>query len=245
MGDSPIVKLIKSEPDVKNVDRSLGQWCVFLTKFRATRSPTRVDHTTPHMTMCLVNPRLIREPHGHEPAISLCLFCSISIMTSGSSTMWCKGRGVLGTPTVVTYQELQNDDSKLLAKQEQIQSDQSTDFKVDIDDILSEAHSSTYSIHSVSTKMSDDLKQIYWWSSMECKISKFVAKCLVCQQVKAGHQVLSGLLQPIMISKWKWERVTMDFVSGLPLTQRKKDSIGWIVRTGNTDSGGHVTVLHS
>ena len=54
------------------------------------------------------------------------------------------------------------------------------------------------------------------------KISEFVSKCLVCQQMKAKHQVPSGLLQPVMVPESKWDRVTMDFVSGLPLTPRKK-----------------------
>ena len=63
---------------------------------------------------------------------------------------------------------------------------------------------------------------------MKRDVSEFVSKCLVCQQVKSEHQVSSGLLQPIMILEWKWDRVTMDFVSGLPLSSRKKDAI-WIV----------------
>ncbi|KAA3474098.1 DNA/RNA polymerases superfamily protein [Gossypium australe] len=47
-------------------------------------------------------------------------------------------------------------------------------------------------------------------------------------QVKAEHQVSSGLLQLIMIPEWKWERITMDFVSGLPLSLGKKDAI-WVI----------------
>ncbi|XP_016742963.1 uncharacterized protein [Gossypium hirsutum] len=35
----------------------------------------------------------------------------------------------------------------------------------------------------------------------------------------------SGLLQPVIVPDWKWDRVTVDFVSGLPLTPRKKDSV--------------------
>ncbi|KAA3469677.1 reverse transcriptase [Gossypium australe] len=50
----------------------------------------------------------------------------------------------------------------------------------------------------------------------------------VCQQVKTEHRVPSGLLQPILIPEWKWDRVTMDFVSGLPLTPRKKD-MNWVI----------------
>ncbi|KAG8501142.1 hypothetical protein CXB51_003224 [Gossypium anomalum] len=46
--------------------------------------------------------------------------------------------------------------------------------------------------------------------------------------VKAEHQVPSGLLQPIMVPEWKWDRITMDFVSGLPLTPGKKDAI-WVI----------------
>ncbi|KAA3486012.1 integrase [Gossypium australe] len=94
--------------------------------------------------------------------------------------------------------------------------------------ICDEAHSSKLSIHPGSTKMYNDLKQHYWWHGMKRDISDYVSKCLVCQQVKAEHQVPSGLLQPIMIPEWKWDRVTMDFVSGLPLTPSKKDSI-WVI----------------
>ena len=63
---------------------------------------------------------------------------------------------------------------------------------------------------------------------MKIDVSEFVTKCLVCQRVKAEHQVPSGLLQPIRIPEWKWDRITMDFVVGLPLTWRKHDSV-WVV----------------
>ena len=63
---------------------------------------------------------------------------------------------------------------------------------------------------------------------MNRDISEFVTKCMVCQKVKAEHQVSSGLLQPIKIPEWKWNRITMDFVVGLLVTRRKHDLV-WVV----------------
>ena len=63
---------------------------------------------------------------------------------------------------------------------------------------------------------------------MKRDVSEFVTKCMVCQKVKAEHQVPSGLLHPIRIPEWKWDRITIDFLVGLPLTGRNHDSV-WVV----------------
>ena len=60
--------------------------------------------------------------------------------------------------------------------------------------ILEEAHSGSFSIHPSSTKIYQDLKMSSWWSEMKRDILEFVTKCLVCQRVKAEHQVPPGLL---------------------------------------------------
>ena len=76
--------------------------------------------------------------------------------------------------------------------------------------------------------MYQDLKEKYWWVSMKREIAEFVARCDVCQRVKAEHQRLAGLLQPLPIPEWKWEEVGMDFITGLPRTQSGCDSI-WVI----------------
>ena len=63
---------------------------------------------------------------------------------------------------------------------------------------------------------------------MKKDISEYVSKCLMCQQVKAKHQVPSSLLNPLPIPQLKWDNITMDFVSGFPLTQRKHDAV-WVI----------------
>ncbi|GJV15914.1 putative reverse transcriptase domain-containing protein [Tanacetum coccineum] len=66
--------------------------------------------------------------------------------------------------------------------------------------------------------MYQDLKPLYWWLKMKADIATYVSKCLTCAKVKAEHQKPSGLLQQPEILVWKWERITMDFVSRLPRT---------------------------
>ncbi|KAL4032651.1 hypothetical protein IC575_005732 [Cucumis melo] len=95
-------------------------------------------------------------------------------------------------------------------------------------ELLSEAHSSPFSMHPGSTKMYQDLKRVYWWRNMKREVAEFVSRCLVCQQVKAPRQKPAGLLQPLSIPKWKWENVSMDFITGLPRTLRGFTVI-WVV----------------
>ena len=48
------------------------------------------------------------------------------------------------------------------------------------------------------------------------------------RELKAEHQRPTGLLQPIKVPEWKWEEVGMDFIVGLPHTQKGYDSI-WVI----------------
>ncbi|XP_073056906.1 uncharacterized protein [Primulina eburnea] len=95
-------------------------------------------------------------------------------------------------------------------------------------DILIDAHATPYSIHPGSTKMYKDLKPLFWWPGMKKDIAQFVAQCLTCQQVKIEHQRPAGLLKPLPIPEWKWEHITMDFILGLPRTQRGFNAI-WVI----------------
>jgi hypothetical protein len=73
--------------------------------------------------------------------------------------------------------------------------------------ILKEAHDSDYSMHPGSTKMYQDLKKKYWWYGLKRDVAAHVAKCDVCQRVKAKHQRPAGLLHPLKILEWKWEEI--------------------------------------
>ncbi|GKC50593.1 putative reverse transcriptase domain-containing protein [Tanacetum coccineum] len=94
--------------------------------------------------------------------------------------------------------------------------------------IMHESHKSKYSIHPGSDKMYQDIKNVYWWPNMKADIATYVCKCLTCAKVKSEHQRPSGLLVQPEIPQWKWDNITMDFVTKLPKSSQGYDTI-WVI----------------
>ncbi|GJR50985.1 putative reverse transcriptase domain-containing protein [Tanacetum coccineum] len=94
--------------------------------------------------------------------------------------------------------------------------------------IMHESHKSKYSIHPGSEKMYQDVKKLYWWPNMKADIATYVSKCLTCAKVKAEHQRQSGLLVQPEMPQWKWDNITMDFVTKLPKSSQGYDTI-WVI----------------
>jgi hypothetical protein len=107
--------------------------------------------------------------------------------------------------------------------------------------ILDEAHNTRFSIHPGSNKMYQDLKQRFWWTKMKIEIAKYVARCDTCRRVKVEHLKSAGMLQPLPIPSWKWEDISMNFITGLPKTSRGFDSI-WVIVDRLTKSAHFVPV---
>ncbi|GJZ60411.1 putative reverse transcriptase domain-containing protein [Tanacetum coccineum] len=69
--------------------------------------------------------------------------------------------------------------------------------------IMHESHKSKYSIHPGSDKMYQDMKKLYWWPNMKADIATY-------------------------IPEWKWDNITMDFVTKLPKSSQGYDTI-WVI----------------
>jgi hypothetical protein len=94
--------------------------------------------------------------------------------------------------------------------------------------LMDEAHLSKLSIHLRSSKMYQELRPRYWWTKIKKEIAVYVARCDTYCRVKAIHMKPTGLLQPLSVPSWKWDDISMDFISGLPTTQKGHDSI-WVI----------------
>jgi hypothetical protein len=81
--------------------------------------------------------------------------------------------------------------------------------------ILHEIHNVPYVGHPGYQKTMAAVKSHYFWIGMKREIDEYIARCMECQKVKAEHRHPAGLLQPFPIPEWKWEVVTMDFITGL------------------------------
>ena len=94
--------------------------------------------------------------------------------------------------------------------------------------IMLEVHTTPYSVHPGSNKMYQDMRRTFWWQRMRAEVAEYVARCMVCQQVRIDHHRPSGLVQSLPEPVWKWTDITMDFVTSFRRDVRGFVAI-WVV----------------
>ena len=73
------------------------------------------------------------------------------------------------------------------------------------------------------------LRKDYSWPNMKNEVVEYIARCIECQQVKADHRHPVGILQPLPIPDWKWEIISLDFITGLPKNKKQNDYVMVVV----------------
>jgi hypothetical protein len=108
---------------------------------------------------------------------------------------------------------------------------------------MDEFHRRTYVGHPSYQKMVTTVRQLYYWPIMKQDIAHYIVKCLESQQMKFEHRHPARLLQPIQIPEWKWEMISMDFITGLPKTVKQHDAIMVVVE--NLSKEAHFVPIKS
>ena len=96
-------------------------------------------------------------------------------------------------------------------------------------ELLYEFHDSPSGGHLGRDKTVAALQTAYFWPGLARDAADYVATCDTCQQVKPSSQRPSGLLQPLPTPTVKWEQVSMDLITGLPMTEKHHDAIFTVV----------------
>jgi len=78
---------------------------------------------------------------------------------------------------------------------------------------------------------------------MKKDVAKYLTRCLECKQVKTEHQHPAKLLHPLPIPEWKWETISIDFITGLPRSKNKNESI--MVAVDKLSKSGHFIPVQS
>jgi transposase InsO family protein len=92
-------------------------------------------------------------------------------------------------------------------------------------EIIRECHDIPSSGHMGITKTLQRVARKFWWPHMSRSIYAYVKACDSCQRNKPSHLLPGGLLQPLPTPEAKWEHITMDLITDLPVTKNGHDAV--------------------
>lgn len=87
--------------------------------------------------------------------------------------------------------------------------------------ILHDFHHSPLGGHSGFLPTYQRISRNFYWKGIKQATKKYVAECDICQRMKAETMAPPGLLQPLPIPAEVWVDLSMDFIDGLPPSNRK------------------------
>ena len=99
------------------------------------------------------------------------------------------------------------------------------------DRVMSAHHDGAHAGHRGIQTTTERIKRSFFWPSLEADVREYVGRCEICQTTKAGNTKPLGKTKPLEIPTQRFQQISIDFVTKLPETKRKKDAICVIVDT--------------
>ena len=78
-------------------------------------------------------------------------------------------------------------------------------------------------------KTVDFIKRKYYWRGMDKEIRDYVMSCEKCQRNKFRQSRAPGLLQSLPVPEARWQHITMDFITSLPVNEMNEYNSIWVI----------------
>ena len=93
------------------------------------------------------------------------------------------------------------------------------------DQLLEELHSSAAAGHLGSAKTYERVTRRFWWPGIRADVMEYCSKCIPCQQNKSSRNAKQGIMHPVPIPDRRFGTISVDFVTGLPLSYAGHDAV--------------------
>ena len=90
-------------------------------------------------------------------------------------------------------------------------------------------HVHSFSGHWGLSRTLQKAKQLYHWPGVAADMKRWCRECDSCHRVKAERSKPKGTLKPLDIPERRWESVSMDLITDLPVSSKGNDSIFVVV----------------
>jgi hypothetical protein len=95
--------------------------------------------------------------------------------------------------------------------------------------IIAECHDCPSAGHMGVTKTLQRVARRFWWPHLGRSVHSYVTSCSSCQLNKPTNQLPLGLLQPLPVPERKFDHITLDLITDLPVTKNGCDAVLTVV----------------
>ena len=84
--------------------------------------------------------------------------------------------------------------------------------------IISSSHDPPAAGHSGRKKTFELISRDFWWPKVRSTIEQYIRNCDTCARIKPVRHAPFGYLKPLEITQKRWQSISLDFVTGLPIS---------------------------
>lgn len=200
------------------------RWLDFLSRFSGMQwqyRPGRVNVADP-----LSRAKHLPAVEMDDPSV-IPLMTAVTAVPLYDSALWEKGYAQ--DPWFADSANLSNltfSEGRWLTRANQIVVPDYADMR---DIIIKECHDAPFSAHPGIPRTVRNITVNYWWPKLLSQVNKYVRYCPSCQAMKASTEKQAGLLRAVQAPKSRWDIVSMDFITGLPVTANGYSAIMVVV----------------